>query len=354
VGNAPPTDSAEDAFSDIPQSRGKFWEVTFQPAAKAFPSWPLTEGLATETGKTEVLITTPREGNPGRPARAINLANKTFDVCDINHFDLKDSSFRNCTFRNCRFIKANFDGVKFSGCRFERCHFLNVHFIRVQFIGCSFASNSASGELVYFQGTSISAQSFIDAIVTNLAALPSGLAADVQTFRLLATKTKLAGSIFRSVKDEPDLDQFFDATRTFELAAQRQKIAEAGWFVESGKLRHRDWWSRVVGRATRLMGLWMMLVAGSLTNWGRSPAKSAWLLAGSVTVFTVIYAALFDQSFGVALMRALDNTFVFGYTPGYLTTNRLTLLDVVAFVNAFAGFCWYALLIPVIARRIFR
>ena len=57
-------------------------------------------GLLNDTGKTEVLITT------SQLTRAVNFKNKTFDTCDFNHFDLKDSSFSGCLFVNCRFIKA--------------------------------------------------------------------------------------------------------------------------------------------------------------------------------------------------------------------------------------------------------
>ena len=343
-------------------ARGNYWEITFQALHQVFPNWILTkDALLRETGKTGVQVaTSAAPAKPGvqvatsTPTRAVNLVNKTFDTCDVNHFDLKDSSFKGCSFINCRFIKANFEGVKFSGCRFERCHFLNVHFVRVQFIGCAFDGLTASGEQLYFNETSLSAHKFVDALVTNLTALPPAITEDFQKFRLLGTKTKVAGAIFRSVKDQPDLDQFFDATQTFELAVQRQQVAEARWIADANGLRPRPWWSRYIRWPARVVGLWLIRSAGFLTDWGRTPAKSAWLLAFAVVFFTGVYAGAFGQSIGVALLRALDNTFVFGYTPTYAALNRATLFDFVAFANALTGFCWYALLIPAITKRMFR
>ena len=244
--------------------------------------------------------------------------------------------------------------MKFSGCRFDGCHFLNVHFVRSQLIGCSFAKISASGEQLYFDETSISSQRFVDALETNVTALPAGTTEELQKFRLLATKTKVAGAIFRSVKDQPDLDQFFDATKTFELATQRQQVAEAQWMTDAGKLRPQSRWSRYVRWPARVLGLWLLRSAGYLTDWGRSPAKSAWLLAFAVVFFTGVYALAFGQSIGVAVLRALDNTFVFGYTPTYQSLNQVALFDFAAFANAFTGFCWYALIIPAITKRMFR
>jgi hypothetical protein len=330
-------------------ARGNYWEVTFQTLDRAFPNWILgKDALPRETGKTGVQIST------SVATRAVNLAKKTFDTCDVNHFDLKDSSFKGCSFINCRFIKANFEGVKFSGCRFEKCHFLNVHFVRCQFIGCSFDGISASGEQLYFSETSLSAQKFVGALVTNLTALPQATTEDVQKFRLLGTKTKVAGAIFRSVKEQPDIDQFFDATQTFELAVQRQQVSEARWFVDAGKLRAQTWSSRFIRWPARMVALGLIRAAGFLTDWGRTPAKSAWLLAFAVAFFTAIYAFAFEQSIPVALLRALDNTFVFGYTPAYPSLNKVTAFDFVAFANALTGFCWYALLIPAISKRMFR
>lgn len=103
-----------------------------------------------------------------------------------------------------------------------------------------------------------------------------------------------------------------------------------------------------------MLGLLLMRAAGFLTDWGRSPAKSIWLLVFAIVFYGAIYAFAFGQGYGVAALRALDNTFVFGYSPAYSSLNRVTPLDFVAFTNAFTGFCWYALLVPAITKRMFR
>ena len=136
AGEPPAIQAPMVAAAPAPRPRGNFWEVTFQARLEhSFLDWVLTpQALQRETGKTRVQVKTSfSAGTPAgtnQPTRAVNLADKVFDTCDVNHFDLKDSSFKGCSFVNCRFIKANFEGVKFSGCRFVGCHFLNVHFLR--------------------------------------------------------------------------------------------------------------------------------------------------------------------------------------------------------------------------------
>jgi len=191
-------------------------------------------------------------------------------------------------------------------------------------------------------------------MVTNVSALPPEISAAVQEHRHLSTKAKIAASIFGSVRDQPELDQFFDATRTLELAVQRRQIADARHYVEGGALKRRDFWSRWFRWPSRVVALWLIRAGGFLTNWGRSPAKSAWLMAAAVVTFTVVYSSVFGETVGVALLRALDNTFVFGYTPRYPSVGKVTLFDFVAFANALIGFCWYALLVPALSRRLFR
>lgn len=333
------------------EQRGNYWEVTYRAPAERLVSWTLSKGgdLATETGKTRVTVDTGQSGT-----RAINLTHKRFETCDFNHFSLGDSSFSNCTFNDCRFVKANFTNVKFSHCRFEACHFLYARFKECQFIGCTFSRISASAELLQFERTSISASDFVDALVTNLDALPDSTTKDYQEYRLLASKAKIARGIFLSVRDEPELDQLFDANRCFEIALQRKQIADAYWVLGSDRqLVRRSLMYRSTVAPFRQTTYAAIRVAGFFTDWGRSPGKSLWFLLGTIVAFTAVYRFIFDTDVTAAALRALDCTFVFGYTR-YAGGARAAAIDLAMFLNAFAGFCWYALLIPALSKRLFR
>lgn len=326
--------------------RGNFWEVTYKEAVAVFESLPLekTADLATAIG---VVVT----ADP--PKRAVNLKKRRFEICDFNHFTLQDSSFDDCTFVDCRFIKSDFDGVKFSRCQFETCHFLNVKFRKCQFIDCTFLNISASAEGVLLVETAISATSFIGALVTNLAALPQGVNKNYQEYRHLGTKVKIARAIFISVRDQPELDQLFDANRCFEIALQRRRIADACWMDNGKRLVQRNWLYRTVVRPIRFSALGILQTAGFLTNWGRSPFRSLAFLAAAFVVFSGVYYLAFGEDCSAATLRALDCTFVFGYTK-YAAEGPTRAIDWIMFLNAFAGFCWYALLIPALSKRLFR
>jgi uncharacterized protein YjbI with pentapeptide repeats len=338
------------ANNPIPKApaRGKFWEITYKEIEPAFTAWELrSNDLATETGKTNVKVTS-KQGN-----RAVNLSEKGFVTCDFNHFALEDSSFADCTFVDCRFVKSDFDNVKFSGCQFETCHFLNVKFRKCQFIDCTFSNISASAEGLLFVETAISAAAFIGALVTNLAALPQSVNKDYQEYRHLGTKAKIARAIFISVRDEPELDQLFDANRCFEIALQRKKIADAYWTTDDRQLVKRKLPYRAAVWPIRLAALRIMQMAGFLTNWGRSPFRSVCFLVGAFIVFSGVYHFAFGNDFSAATLRALDCTFVFGYTR-YLAAAKTGAIEWIMFLNAFAGFCWYALLVPALSKRLFR
>jgi hypothetical protein len=331
------------------EPRGNFWEITYKEEIARFESWPLDKDprLSTVTGKTNVLVT----AKPG--TRAVNLSEKEFQTCDFNHFTLEASSFSECRFVDCRFIKSNFNGVKFSRCHFERCHFLNVRFDRSQFLDCTFTRISASAEHLVFSETAIAASAFVDALETNLAALPKNITAEYQKHRLLGAKAKIARGIFISVRNEPELDLLFDANRSFEIALRRKDIAESYWTTAGKQLVRRGVWSRYVLRWTGVASLAITKIAGSLTNWGRSPFRSVWLLFSAFIVFSAIYCFSFDQALLPAMLRALDCAFVFGYTK-YASPKKAEAIDIVMFLNAFTGFCWYALFIPALSKRLFR
>jgi hypothetical protein len=332
--------------------RGKFWEVTYRSKVAPFSQWELskTNKLATETGKTHVLISTAASG-----ARAINISGKRFETCDFNHFAIADSSFRECAFVDCRFIKSDFTQVKFSGCKFDRCHFLNARFRDCQFLGCSFSEISAAAEQLQFERTAISARALVDALVTNMKSLPVGVDPRYQEYRHLTARTKIARAVFVSVRDDPDLDQLFEANRCFELALQRQRIEHSRWTSREGRLLKRGTFHRALVWPFRLIELRIIQIAGFFTAWGSSPFRSLWYLAGTTILFAGAYGLVLHQPVSPALLRAVDCSLVFGYTKyAQNVQNAGDLLDWLTFLNAFAGFCWYALFFPALSKRLFR
>jgi hypothetical protein len=189
--------------------------------------------------------------------------------------------------------------------------------------------------------------------VTNLAALPKEVTEEYQKHRFLGAKAKIARGIFISVRNEPELDLLFDANRSFEIALRRKDIAESYWTATDKQLVRRSLWSRSGLRWSRIASLGIMKMAGFLTNWGRSPFRSVWLLFSAFVVFSVIYCFSFDQDLAPAMLRALDCSFVFGYTK-YASLTKAEAIDYVMLLKAFSGFCWYALFIPALSKRLFR
>jgi Pentapeptide repeats (9 copies) len=339
--------------SDKIRQRGNYWEVTYKEDSPPFENWTLAKAtdLAKDTGKTNVTVVSPLDSD----THAVNLYDKQFNVCDFNHFRLNDSTFKNCRFFDCRFVKSDFKNVKFSGCRFEACHFLNVTFQNCQFLACEFSNISASAVHLLFSDTGISAGAFVDALVTNVKALPNGITELYQNYRLLSDKVKLARGIFVSVRNEPELDLLFDANRCFELALRRRRIKEAHWSDINGQLVKRNVLYRFTVWPLRVAELWVTQAAGFLTDWGRSPMRSLLLVAATVVVFSGFYYLAFGQGLSISVLRALDCAFVFGYTKYSPNPSaQMRAIDWIMFVNTLAGFCWYALFIPALSKRLFR
>jgi hypothetical protein len=135
-----------------------------------------------------------------------------------------------------------------------------------------------------------------------------------QEYRHLAAKAKIARSIFLSVRDEPELDQLFDANRCFEIVLQRVQIADAYWTTSGHRLVKRSPLRRFTIWPLRIATLAIIRTAGFFTDWGRSPSKSVWFLLGAMLAFSAVYRFGFEEGMGSAVMRALNCTFVFGYT----------------------------------------
>ena len=174
-----------------------------------------------------------------------------------------------------------------------------------------------------------------------------------QEYRLLFAKTKIARGIFLSVRDEPELDQLFDANRCFEIALHRERIVDACWTINGGHLIKRTLFHRLTRWPMRVAAFAIIRTGGFFTDWGRSPSKSVWLLIGVIAVFLAVYHLVFQEQLAAAVLRALDCTFVFGYTR-YAGGGHTDAIDYVMFLNAFAGFYWYALFIPALSKRLFR
>lgn len=330
--------------------RGRYWEVTYKKDSPEFEPWLLTNAALSDensAGKDKVQVNTDLD------TRGINLRAKHFQTCDFNHFTIADSSFNDCTFVDCRFVKSDFSHVKFSNCHFDTCHFLNVKFQNCQFLDCEFANISASGEHVYFISSSLSAGKFVDALSTNLSALPKNTDPSYQQFRLRKTKAKIAGRILIGLRDEPEPNILGDANRTFEIALQNRQIAEARWIDDGQKLVDQNYWNQFVVVPFRKTELEVMRIAGFFTNWGSSPVKSGWFLLGAFVLFWAVYWLAFGQNLGDAALRALDCTFVFGY-GNYQRELNIQAIDWVMFLNALAGLWWYGLFIPALTKRIFR
>lgn len=334
------------------KERGNYWEATYKLLDITRPAWVLsaeadTGGLAHNTGKRNLLITTGKA-----PKRALNLKDSKFDSCDINHFTLSDSSFYKCFFIDCRLIKATFTNVKFSSCTFSTVHFLNVTFQGCQFINCTFANITIAAEQTKFEATAISAASILRALTTNTNRLPTDVTADYQHHRLVDARVKIARALYLSVRHQPDIDLEFEANQGVETSQQQRRIAHLRHRRDDAKLTKRGFLHRhIAANALRASHL-AFRVAGFATGWGRAPLRSGWMLVATAILFSFVYWGRSDHLIQNAILRSLDCTFVFGYTK-YATPEDMWL-SAIMFSNALMGFAWYALLVPVISRRLFR
>ncbi|UHD16502.1 anti-phage Hailong system effector protein HalA [Thiocapsa bogorovii] len=345
---------------------GQFWEASYLSPSPQFMAWQIdldgqpgfADELRSATGRRHSCIS--------GAAHAANVSNGTFDECEFRHFSLEKCSFTSVIFERCRFTSATFNSVKFSKCTFSKSHFLHVHFHECQFIDCQFINLSASAEHLSFGSTSIPARAFIGALMTNVEALPPTYTEDHQQHRLLRDKANLAWRIFSSNERNGDIDLHSEAYREFLLQDLKWRIANAAYVtrMDSKSVRIREKrreFKYLLSRFRYKTDKAFLMLAGLITDWGRSPARAFAGLFAVIAGFSVAYAWLatsggwqdFFGSLPTAFVKSFSNTLVFGYSV-YATNPQSDLDGILMALNAGLGLLWYSLVIGALAQRAVR
>lgn len=356
-----------DEQPSAPQSEkwGSFWEASYLSPSPRFSTWQIDEdqtGFENEFRSTTGL----RHARISGKAHAENVRNGTFDECEFLHFELSKCSFTNVIFERCRFTSATFDSVKFSNCTFRNTHFLHVQFKECQFIDCEFFNVSASAEHSVFRNTSISARALIAALITNVEALPSTHTEEHQQHRFLRDKANIAWRMLSSNERNGDIDLHSDANREFLLRDLEWRVANATYLTKKNAngiyvRERRRGLKYVFSRLRYRFDKAFLILAGVMTDWGRSPARACAGLFTVITGFSVVYAWLAtDEGWGEflsnmpsAFVKSFSNTLVFGYSV-YATNSHSVLDGILMALNAGLGLLWYSLVIGALAQKVVR
>ena len=273
----------------------------------------------------------------------------TFSDCDIR-LRIKDWNIKGWTFTRCKFDDTAWEDVKFSDCRFELCHFAKVSFVRCYFAdSCTFMSNSASAELLRLESSGINAGKFVSSLQDNLEHLPHNVSRDYQIHRFIEQKVKLAFKVLSSVREESNTEFIDHAQKSFIIADLQYRIEKARYNGKEKRHAVTYWLMSLHARLERMI----VYIAASLTNWGKSLLQPIYFGLDTVAAFAMIYWH-FDKSRLVdAYIKAFDITLVAGYAT-YATDKTAPLFHAIELCNLLVGLFWFALLIPVVLKRLQR
>jgi hypothetical protein len=393
--------------------RGNWWEATYTDDPSQVPIVKLDLGAARkkeDEPNSGFSKSFSRQIVAGNDNEIKKISSYTFEQCDFTQ-RYEKLNFEDCTFSGCRFdTNSIFVSAKFSNCKFRDCHFGYVTFQGCKFNNCEFSRNTAAADYLILERTSINASKFLDGLTTNLKHVHEKERIEYQQYKLAKSLAKIAQTIFVSTKEESDQDLFFEAHKQATLRwtkwkAARKKYKEDGRLVEVGTSwkqppKHCCLWFWT-NRVTNNIDYCITYISGFFTDWGRSIARPATFFVALVLSFSGIYYYSIgdwcdekahvetatgsgiskvicaeteqDSSFPNrknyhcreysrtdALIRAVDVSLVAGYTKYSLQSDGSSVdshygwLRLVTFVNMIIGLYWYALIIPVILRRIVR
>ena len=358
----------EVAKSANKKARGYFWEAIYSRTVE-IPSIEAELDCLT-TSRSRI------EGSTGYNNRIIKtgknlskITDKLFDTCDFSA-EYANFTFKECRFTNCNFNKGKWQSVKFTGCHFTRCNFAFSDFIGCIFRDCKFDQITVSSDHLVFERTSIGSTAFMNAIYTNTSYLPSDYSVDTQNYHLIHTKSKVAQSILQSTQGEADQDLFFEAykertLRWLDWKIHRGKYLEAS-DAKAGKPIRRNSTKAFLISIVPRVEYYITHVSGFLTDWGRSIMRPLSIMFVLTAIMTAVYYLSITQQYHaqeytviLAAQRAIDVSLVAGYTkyaPG--ATNVVDVsggwLSYLTTVHMLVGLFWYALIVPVVVRRILR
>ncbi len=283
---------------------------------------------------------------------------RRFERCDFALSVVPESFVTDCQFIRCRFKGSQWEGVRFSNCRFEQCDFSETTIRKCHFVNtCSFERNTASPQKFRIEDTAISANAFLRGLQPNLED-ESPTLIDYSRFKFVATRQKIAKAIFSATRNEPDVDYYFEAYEQLMRCTLDERV-ERHRFNDATKQQTRIekfWTLSAAARIDRRV----VLFSGAITNWGKSIFWPLAAFVGVVLLFAALYFAItFHTGSSVlheilkALLTATDISLVVGYTAEF-RRDLPAVLKILMILNVLVGLAWYSLVVPALARRLFR
>ncbi|QSQ25244.1 pentapeptide repeat-containing protein [Pyxidicoccus parkwayensis] len=284
------------------------------------------------------------------------------------------SRMRSVTFERCDFIRTFmgttvFHRVRFRDCTFRNCDFSNSEFYECVFERCSF--NNCSAESAIFTKSEVDATEFLGGISFPQYNL-TGYSAEY-TARLhrlwMEIRLRLAEQVFRS-NGEINHSEYLDRA-LFELKRAQLCYRYDLWRHESAvpTAQRRSVVKSVTSNLAGSVRLFLSWVNITLTRGGTSLQNLFSILLLSTVLYPFLLAST-DVAFNdarISLASDSASTFLLSYLKFFLASVSLILGFgftsfkaesiggmTVTVVGATFGIFWYALLIPVIIRKIYR
>lgn len=289
-----------------------------------------------------------------RGRTASRIRSVTFEQCDFERTFMGTTAFHRVRFRDCTFENCDFSNSEFFECVFERCKFINC-----------------SAESAVFTRTEIDASEFLNGISFpryNLKNKNAEYTAKLLRFWVEA-RLRLAEQLFRSngeINHSEYLDKALLELKRAQLR-QRYDLWRHGSAVHAApKRRIRTSLAHDPAGPLRLLLSWVNI---TLTRGGTSLQNLVVVLLILTAIYPFLLAATsvtlnetrvsiaygsageFLESYWTLFLASASLILGFGFTAfkassvGGMTTTVL---------GATFGIFWYALLIPVIIRKIYR
>jgi uncharacterized protein YjbI with pentapeptide repeats len=289
-----------------------------------------------------------------------NLDNIVFRECNFHdkkgqgQAEIKRLSFRNCVFKRSIMGTCEYVKVRFIRCQFERCDFSDAEFVQCVFDDCEFIG--CTGERVSFDRTEIDPATFLAGY--NFPAENYSGAADEQKQQhereWQESRYRIAGQLFRSNNEA------FDTS--FADAALRE--------LKDARLKHRLYKAKNSAHPRlHLLALSLEKLNLFLTRGGTSISRllacatAAILLIPFWLNFTQIEmygkkmqlrtedlsSFLHDYIFAIPASGGLFLGFGYGFFGSTSILGAWSLLAI-----STLGITWYALIVPVLIRKVYR
>ncbi|NRD55152.1 pentapeptide repeat-containing protein [Corallococcus exiguus] len=282
---------------------------------------------------------------------------------------IQSISFKDCEFQSCFLGSTIYYRVRFQDCQFDRCDFMNADFEECIFERCEFKDCTADNCLLskteidptpFFSGTPFPQKN-------HSSSEPAFKQTSLRTW--LEVRMRLAEQVFRSNSEAQNSDYTDSALfhlKTSQLARRKDVWLHGSHRPEAKSQGHLKATLSQPRQSLRLIlstiNLWLTAGGTSLTR-----------LVGALVTLTLAYPVIlvilpvkylntqceFTTDTALSIITSYINlsTLALSLLLGFgfsAFTSQSTLGNIALVAGATFGVIWYALLIPVIIRRIYR